>query len=131
MEKRREARRFGLFMAVACGLFGAIGWWQMSTNKLGMLFIGVGLLFVVSSLICPNFLIPLNKAWLNFGDLLHRIVSPIVLAAIFFGIITPIAYVMRFLGKDILSLRKNADSPSYWIKRSQSAENPLSMTQQF
>tara|TARA_E500000331_G_scaffold206136_1_gene197700 strand:- start:232 stop:627 length:396 start_codon:yes stop_codon:yes gene_type:complete len=131
MEKRREARRFGLFMAVACGLFGGIGWWQMSTNKLGMLFIGVGLLFVVSSLICPNFLIPLNKAWLNFGDLLHRIVSPIVLAAIFFGIITPIAYVMRFLGKDILSLRKNADSPSYWIKRSQSAENPLSMTQQF
>ena len=131
MEKRREARRFGLVLAVACGLFGGLGWWQMSTSKLGMVLIGVGFPFVISSLICPNFLIPLNKAWLKFGDLLHRIVSPIVMAAIFFGIITPIAYVMRFLGKDFLGLRKNADSPSYWIKRPQSAENPLSITQQF
>ena len=59
----------------------------------------------------------LNRAWLAFGKLLHRIVSPIVMSAIFFICVTPTAWIMRIRGKDLLSLKRRPDLKTYWIER--------------
>lgn len=60
---------------------------------------------------------PLNRLWMRFGALLHRIVSPIVLGVIFFGIFTPVGIVMRLAGRDAMSRRFEPQKPSYWIAR--------------
>jgi len=62
-------------------------------------------------------LTPLNKIWFKFGLFLGRIVSPIVLSIIFFFVVTPISFVMRILGKDILNLKRN-NNKTYWIEKS-------------
>tara|TARA_B110000305_G_C18846402_1_gene362502 strand:- start:148 stop:312 length:165 start_codon:yes stop_codon:yes gene_type:complete len=43
--------------------------------------------------------------------------SPIILGIIFFVVVTPIAFIMRLFGKDVLNLKKN-NKKSYWIERS-------------
>jgi Saxitoxin biosynthesis operon protein SxtJ len=62
----------------------------------------------------PQLLTPFNRAWIKFGDLIGKVVSPMVLAIFFFIIITPVAIISRWLGRDELRLKK-ANVSSYWI----------------
>lgn len=59
-----------------------------------------------------------NRAWMRFGELLHRIVSPIVLGIVFYGVFTPFACVMRMAGRDILHRRFEPEAKTYWVDRS-------------
>jgi hypothetical protein len=64
-----------------------------------------------------QWLTPLNRAWMKFGELLGRVVSPIVLGAIFFVVFTPVALVMRLAGRDAMKRRWEPRAPSYWVRR--------------
>ena len=77
----------------------------------------VAIVFLILGLINSSILTPLNKIWFKFGILLSRIISPIVMGIIFFLVVTPIALIMRLLGKDLLNLKYN-DNQSYWIEKS-------------
>ncbi len=68
------------------------------------------------SLLNSKILTPLNKAWIKFGYILGSIISPIIMAAIFFLVITPVSLLTRLFGKDTLKI-KNSKKDSYWIKR--------------
>ena len=59
----------------------------------------------------------MNRVWLAFGRLLHRVVSPLIMGAIFFLCVTPTGWIMRLLGKDVLSLKRQPERSSYWIVR--------------
>ena len=67
----------------------------------------VSLIFLVLGLLNSKILNPLNQIWFKFGVLLGRIISPFIMAIIFFFVVTPIGLIMRTLGKDILNLRYN------------------------
>jgi hypothetical protein len=64
-----------------------------------------------------TWLTPLNRAWMALGLLLGRVVSPIVLGAIFYGVFTPVGWVMRLAGRDAMCRRLDPAAPSYWVKR--------------
>lgn len=108
-------RSFGLVFAVVfavVGLFnlhGAGSYWPY--------WLGAAALFVLLALAAPRVLAPLNRLWAKFGLLLHRIISPLILAILFYGCITPIGYLMRLTGKDPLRLRFEGEQRSYWIVR--------------
>ncbi len=59
---------------------------------------------------------PFNRAWHQFGLLLGKIVSPIVLGFIFFGILTPLALFLKLMKRDPLHL-KPRQQKSYWVIR--------------
>ena len=77
----------------------------------------VSSIFLILGLLNSKFLTPLNKLWFKFGMLLGKIVSPLIMGAIFFFVVTPIGLFMRLLGKDLLNLKYN-NNKSYWIKKS-------------
>jgi len=79
--------------------------------------LAVSCIFLILGILNSNLLSPLNKIWFKFGILLGRIISPIVMGIIFFLVVTPIAFIMRLLGKDLLNLKYN-DNQSYWIEKS-------------
>ena len=81
-------------------------------------FVAASSIFLVVTLLKSDALLPLNKLWMQLGYLLGMIVSPIVLGIIFFGLFTPIAFVMRLSGRDELRL-KFQKKPSHWISRSE------------
>jgi hypothetical protein len=121
-------RSFGVVFAVVFALVGCWPllrllpprWWAL----------GVGAAFLLIAFVRPQVLHPLNVAWLALGRLLHRVVSPLIMGAIFFLCVTPIAFLMRLRGKDLLSLARSPDLNSYWIARTDTPE-PETMKRQF
>ena len=76
----------------------------------------ISLLFLILGIINSKVLSPLNKVWFKFGIFLGKIISPIIMGIIFFLVVTPIAFLMRILKKDLLNLKYNKNS-SYWIEK--------------
>ena len=62
---------------------------------------------------------------------MHRVISPLVMMAIFFLCVTPIAWIMRLRSKDMLSLTRRPDLVTYWITREPSAPASETMKNQF
>ena len=61
-------------------------------------------------------LTPLNILWIKFGLLLGKIISPIVMGFVFFGVVTPISIIMKLFKKDLLNLNRN-NKKSYWLEK--------------
>ena len=76
----------------------------------------ISLIFLVLGLINSKILSPLNKLWFKFGIFLGRTISPIIMGIIFFLVVTPIGFLMRIIGKDLLNLKFNKRK-SYWIEK--------------
>ena len=76
----------------------------------------VSLIFLVLGILNSNLLTPLNKLWFKFGILLGKIISPLIMGVIFFLVVTPIGFIMRLSGKDLLNLKYN-NHHSYWIEK--------------
>jgi hypothetical protein len=108
-------RSFGLTIAVALGLIGAWLSWRDGTPSVAVLSLCAA--FLLAALAFPGILHPLNVAWMWLGHLLNRVVSPIVMGILFFGLLTPLAVLMRLRGRDVLQRRFDAARESYWIKR--------------
>ena len=122
-------RSFGLVMAAALAAVTLLNVWHA-----GRLWPWTGrwaALFLVAGLFRPSVLNPLNRIWLKFGLLLHRVVNPVVMALLFYGTVLPTGLVMRMLGKDLLRLKRQPDAESYWIVRQPPGPSPETMRDQF
>jgi hypothetical protein len=69
------------------------------------------------TLIRAQWLAPFKRAGMRLGALLRDGVSPVVLGLIFYGVFTPVGYLMRALGRDTMKRRYEPGRPSYWEKR--------------
>jgi Saxitoxin biosynthesis operon protein SxtJ len=122
-------RSFGIVFAVVfliVALWPVMSWHAPRIWALALSAIFAGIAFTV-----PALLRPLNLLWFRFGLLLHRVVSSLVLAMLFFVTVTPIAFIYRLLRKDPLRLKFERDSSSYWIAREPPGPPPDTMTKQF
>lgn len=122
-------RGFGwVFTAV----FAVIGVWPLvSGGGPRWWSLGVAAAFLAVTLAAPVLLALPNKLWQRFGLLLNRIMSPVVLAFLFYAVITPIGAIKRRFGQDNLRLDKAEPSDSYWIKRDPPGPTPDSFNDQF
>lgn len=130
-EKVSSDRSFGFVFTV---VFLLVGMWPLTGNwtdfdRIRWWSIALAMVIFLVSLIIPRILAPANMLWMKFGLLLHRIVSPIMLGAMFFVALTPVALIMRWRGKDLLSLEAKPEEKTYWVERVD--EIPTSMTNQF
>ena len=111
-------KSFGYFFTFLFALVGAYFYYSVYVTW-AYVFIASSLIFLLITIIKSDALLALNKLWMRFGILLGRIVSPIVLGIIFFGLFTPIAILMRLIGRDELRL-KFTQKQSHWISRCES-----------
>ncbi|HYL87270.1 MAG TPA: SxtJ family membrane protein [Burkholderiales bacterium] len=101
-------RKFGWTFAALFFLAGVVSHpWMMA----------VGAALAIVTLTRAHWLAPIKAAWMRFGELLNKIVSPVVMAVIFFVVFTPVAFVMRLAGRDALARRYEPALPSYWKRR--------------
>ena len=108
-------RKFGFFFTFGSAV-AAIYFYYSANVNWAYIFLVSALIFFLITLIASDVLLPINKLWIRFGLLLGMIVSPILLGIIFFGLITPIAIIMRLSGRDELKLKLTQKS-SHWISR--------------
>jgi len=122
-------RGFGFgFSAV----FAVVGLWPLTGGgAVRMWALGLAGGFLLAALAAPRLLRPANRLWFRFGQLLHGIVTPVVLGIIFFVTVVPTGWLMRLFGKDPLNLRFEPEAPSYWIRRNPPGPEPDTMKNQF
>jgi len=127
--KSGSNKSFGLVFAV---VFAVIGLWPLLNDQpIRLWSLGIALALVIISFAAPQLLAPFNRVWFWFGQLLHKIVSPIIMGLVFYTTVTPIALIMRLLGKRPLPLDFDPKADSYWIKREPPGPEPETMTRQF
>ena len=122
-------RSFGVVFAV---VFLVIAGWPLWYGEAPRWWAaGVAAVFVLIAMLRPALLAGLNRQWMKLGVLLGKVVSPIALGLLFYGVITPIGAVLRLAGKDPLRLKFDRGADSYWIRREPPGPPPDSMTNQF
>ena len=125
MTKISSNKSFGILFFIVFVLISI--WPVIQGGSLRIWAIPIALLFLILGLINSKLLNPLNIVWVKFGELLGRIIAPIVMSIIYFFIITPIGLFMRLIGRDLLKI-KFSNRQSYWTKRE---KNIGSMKRQF
>jgi hypothetical protein len=123
--KKSSEKSFGIIFAV---IFFLIGLWPiLSLGSIRVWSIILAIVFLTLSFFKPKLLRPLNLTWIKLGEILGKIIAPIVMALVFFVILTPMSFLVRALGKDLLRLKFSKNN-TYWIKRQ---TNVTTMDKQF
>ena len=123
--KRSTEKSFGIIFSA---LFFLIGLWPLlNAAEIRIWSIIIAVIFLVLAFLKPKLLKPLNHNWIKLGEIIGKVIAPIVMALVFFIILTPISFLVRVLGKDLLKLKFSKNN-SYWIKRK---ENITTMDKQF
>ena len=126
MKSQSSNKSFGLLFFV---VFLIIGLWPLKNGEsLNYYFIIASVVFLILGLLNSKLLSPLNKSWIKLGEILGIIIAPIVMALVYFAILTPISIIVRVFGKDLLGLKFLKEKGTYWIKRK---KNLGSMKKQF
>jgi Saxitoxin biosynthesis operon protein SxtJ len=108
-------RSFGSLFLVVFGFFGLSSylrsgdWWPVLA--------GLAVLTALVTLLAPGVLTPLNRAWMKLGDLMGRVVNPIVLGILFYGVITPFGVARQLFGADPMKRKFEPALKTYWVDR--------------
>ena len=125
IKKKSSNRSFGLLFFV---VFFLIGIWPLfKENDYRLWSFIISIIFLILGLLNSKLLKPLNNLWIKFGEILGKIIAPIVMMIVFFIFLTPLSFIVRLFGKDLLKL-KFIKKNSYWINRK---KNIGSMKKQF
>ena len=115
MSSKENNRAFGLLFFI---IFILIGLWPLIKGEQPkIIFLIISAAFLILGLMNSKVLTPLNRFWIKFGELLGRFIAPIVMAIIYFIILTPLSIFIRVCGKDLLKIKFFKNLDSYWIKR--------------
>ena len=127
MKKNNKKKNNILFGKLFFIFFLIIGFYPLiSSEPIRVWSIILSFVFLILTIIKPNLFTFLNNLWTQFGIILGKIISPIVLGLVFFIVVTPIGFLVRIFKKDFMCLKRGTSS--YWINR----ENKLqSMKKQF
>ena len=115
MHKKSSNRSFGILFFL---VFLGFGLWPLTKEMSPNIFlIIISVIFLILGLLNSKLLSPLNNLWIKFGEMLGKIIAPIVMAVVYFLILTPISLLVRLFGKDLIGMKFSNNVKSYWIKR--------------
>ena len=114
VKKKSSNRSFGLLFFV---VFFLIGIWPLfNENDYRLWSLIISIIFLILGLLNSKLLNPLNNLWIKFGEILGKIIAPIVMMIVFFIVLTPLSFIVKLFIKDLLNL-KLVKNNSYWITR--------------
>ena len=114
MDKKNSNKSFGVLFFI---VFLLIALWPLvNGDSLRVWSLLIAVIFLVLGLLNSKILNPFKKIWIKFGEILGKVIAPLVLSIVYFIVITPIGLFLRIFGKDLLGI-KFLKKKSYWIKR--------------
>jgi len=122
-------RKFGFFFTLILLAIGIYFFLKDRTITSYISFI-IALLFLLTTFLKADLLLPINRVWMRFGLLLGKIVNPIVLGCIYFLLFTPISLLMRLFRRDELRL-KLVNRSSHWKERDMKKDGMDGLKKQF
>ena len=106
----RVLRKFaGLLICLA----GIATWWRPEWGWVAAVAVCLGSV----GLVRPQTLRWLFVGWTVVVFPIGWVTSRLLLAMLFFGVVTPVGLVFRLLGRDALRLQRRPDASTYWVAR--------------
>lgn len=122
----QEGRKFGFTVGLAFAVFAGVTAWRGHVVA-WKLFGALSVMLLFAGAVAPTILGPVQRGWMALAHLLSRVTTPIVMAIVYFLILTPIALFMRAIGHR--PLEHAEENGGYW--RSTSAGGRSDMERQF
>jgi hypothetical protein len=120
-------RSFGFVFTVVFTIVALLPLWRGAPPRWWAA--AIAAVFGLAALVFPRALAPANRLWLRLGLLLHRIVNPIVMGAVFYLVVTPFGLAMRMRRTGLNAMRRlDKTAETYWLPR---ADGSSPMDQQF
>jgi hypothetical protein len=113
----KSLRKFGLSVGA---VFCLLALWMFLKNHfpLPLTILGiVGVLLMVMGLIVPKALKEIYKVWMGMAFAIGWVVSRILLAILFFLVITPIGFIAHLFGNEFMDIKTNRVRDTYWVRR--------------
>ena len=108
-----EDRKFGWTVGGVFAVLGGLLLWRHRVHA-GTVFAAAGGTLLLLAAVAPGLLAAPHRAWLAFAKVLGRVNSAVFLFLTFFLVLTPLALVLRLLGRD--ELRRRGPAPaSTWV----------------
>jgi len=112
----KQLRQFaGLFLVVFMG-FAAWRWYQGTTDAWTVGMATAALVVGVAGMLFPALVKPIFMGWMVAAFPIGWTVSRVVLGTVFFVIFTPVGWVFRLAGRDLLGLKRRRPE-SYWTPK--------------
>ncbi|MFZ9715778.1 MAG: SxtJ family membrane protein [Pelagibacteraceae bacterium] len=112
--KKSSSKSFGYLFF---GLFLILSLWPvLNDNSINFLFLSISAVFLILTIFKAKILDFLNNYWIKLGELLGKVIAPIIMFLVFFVIVTPLSLLTKLLKKDLLNMRFN-DSKTYWANK--------------
>lgn len=112
---RRQLREFGLVTGgMFAGLFGLLLPWLGGLRYPAWPW-WIAAVLAAWALVSPDTLRPLHRLWMRVGHAMGRVTTPVILGAVFFLVITPMACVMRLAGRDPMARKFDENAESYRV----------------
>ena len=111
MNSKNKNRSFGLLFSA---IFAGFGLWPLTKGENVIIYlIIISLTFLLLGLLNSKILSPINKAWTKFGEFLGAIIAPVIMAIVYFVVLTPISLLVRIFGKDLIGLKYSKKNDTY------------------
>jgi len=112
--KKSSSKSFGYLFF---GLFLILSLWPvLNDNSINFLFLSISAVFLILTILKAKILDFLNNYWIKLGELLGKVIAPIIMFLVFFVIVAPLSLLTKLLKKDLLNMRFN-DSKTYWTNK--------------
>ena len=115
MKSKVNNKGFGLLFFIVFLLIAL--WPVLKGDNPRIYFFPIAILFLILGIINSKILTPLNKLWIKFGEQLGKVIAPIVMALVYFIVLTPISLLIKLSKKDLLKVKFSNKLETYWIKR--------------
>jgi hypothetical protein len=113
--KAGTERRFGLTVGGVFVVLGLLFLWRSHATA-GTILSALGTTLVLGGLLVPRWLRPVERGWMAVAEVLGAFWARVILGLAYYGVLTPVGFIMRLAGRDPLDRRLRSDE-SYWKKR--------------
>ncbi len=128
-ETSQDLRKFGLTIGSVLVIIAAFLFYFEKSSAVYLAVIAAVLILITVTY--PNILKPLNRIWMGLAIILGFLMSRVILAIIFYLILTPIGLLAKLVGKKFMNINYNKSAKTYWEKREIKEKNKLDYERQF
>ena len=118
----KQLRWVGGLILLFFALIAAIAWWRFDARTVAYVLVAFGGVVCAVFYAVPQWRRAIYLGWMYAAYPIGWVISHILLAMVFYLVITPIGLIMRLLGKDPLQRDLDPDAPTYWTRRPPAAE---------
>ncbi len=113
----KELRKFALIAFIFFGIIAGLQW-KFGHHPTAMkIFSGLSAYGLLSSITFPIIIRPLHWLLTKVAHYIGWFNTRLLLGIMFYLVFTPVGFLMKLLGKDLLSLKLQKNGDTYWITK--------------